>query len=107
MTDITRGEFDLLAKMVSDNRSRMENIDSGGTRGVTGVQVQLAEVVKDVVSLQAEVTAKFEAHAKQHDQDRRERVSGRRWLIVTALTGIGVLGGIVGLLVEVLAKLGH
>lgn len=103
MTDQpTRGEFDLLKQMVVTGQTRLDNIDDHGTRGVTGLQAQMTEVVKDLAELKADVNARFEAHTRQHDQDRRERVTGRRWLIGTGIAGLMAMSAVAGLLVEVL-----
>jgi hypothetical protein len=88
---VTRGEFDLLKSMVESNRARLEGIDQSGTKGVAVVQTQLNEVVRDLVELKAEVDKRFDAHIRQHAQEARDRVTGRRWLIGTSLAALAIV----------------
>jgi hypothetical protein len=107
MSDISRPEFDMLMATVTANQLRMEGIDVHGTRGIGTVQAQLTEVVKDLAELKASGESWQVKHTVEHADEKRERVTGRRWLIGAVLTATGVLGGIVGLLIEVLSKIGH
>ena len=88
---VTRGEFDLLKQIVASNQARLEGIDQAGTRGVGVVQAQLVEVVKDLADLKAEVNSRFDAHARVHDQDTRDRVNSRRWAIGTFLAALAIV----------------
>jgi hypothetical protein len=100
----TRREFDMLA-------SRVESIDRDGTRGVVAVQTQLTDTIKDIAELKLDMhgfktttTAWFSEHAKQHDedvkqrvadreQDRRERTNSKRWIIGMFVAFLAALGG--------------
>jgi hypothetical protein len=99
---VSRGEFELLRQMVTQNQRRLEGIDQGGTKGVAVVQTQLIEVIKDLSTLAAEVDKRFDAHAHLHEQETSERVASRRWAIGTFLTVIAIL---VTLVAQILGKL--
>ena len=49
--------------------------------GVAVLAAQLTEVIKDVSAVQVQL----EAHREEHRQAERDRASGRRWLIATAI----------------------
>ncbi len=105
MDEVSRAEFDMLRQMVTATQGRLENIDDHGTRGITALTAQVTEIVKDVAALQSELTSKFEAHVRLHEQDHRERISGRRWLIGTGFAGIGAMCAVIALLTEVLSRI--
>lgn len=96
MTEVTRGEFDMLKQMVSDQATRLTAIDDHGTRGVGIVQAQLVDVIKDLQDLQTSVNAKFTAHELVHEKEEAQRKTDRRWRIGTALTALGAIGGLYG-----------
>lgn len=87
MTEVTRGEFEMLRQLAADNARRLEAIDVSGTRGVGVVQVQLTDLAKDLASL----ASRMDHHDKEHMQDQRDRAAGRRWM---AGTVIGFLAAI-------------
>ena len=95
--DVSRGEFDLLRQIVAANQARLEGIDLGGTRGVGVVQAQLTDVVKDLVELKSDVSARFDAHQRVHDQDERNRASARRFTVTTTLAILALLLTLIGL----------
>lgn len=105
MTDqaVSRGEFDLLRQIVSATQARVENIDTGGTRGVAVVQTQLIDVVKDLTELKAEVNSRFDAHVRVHAQDQQNRVIGRRWLVGIGVAGLASMSAVITLLLDVLS----
>lgn len=83
MTDpVTRAEFEMLAKQVSEQYRRLEAIDAGGTRGVGVLQLQITDLAKD-----------FAAHEKQHEILEVRRVAGRRWAIALAVAAIAAIDG--------------
>jgi hypothetical protein len=90
---VTRREFDKL-----DNRVTL--MDTNGTRGVLLVQERLADVAKDVTKLDAEMRMKFEEHERQHGQERRDRISGRRWLVSVGIAGLVAMVAVITLLVD-------
>lgn len=73
---VTRGEFAMLAQQVTTNAARMDAIDASGTRGVGVLLQQITDLAKDVHGLEL----KLEQHDREHETDRRDRASGRRWL---------------------------
>jgi hypothetical protein len=110
----TGREFDMLRGEVSANAARLDSIDRLGTRGIGILAAQQAELVKDVADLdrrtvaaigglQADMTARFDAHARQHEEDARARTVGRRWLLTTGVAlvaALGTLGGLIANLLE-------
>jgi hypothetical protein len=92
---VTRREFDKL-------ESRVVQIDTNGTRGVVVVQERLIELAKEVARLDVQVKTKFEQHDRQHEQEKRDRLSARRWLISTGIAGIASFTGVYILLFDLL-----
>lgn len=126
MTDQpTRGEFDMLRQMVGTTQTRLETIDGTGTKGVAVVQAQLVDVVKDLADLKGEVNSRFAevglrfdgmkadvdgqftAHRRVHEQEARDRITGRRWLVGIGLAGLASMSAVITLLVDVLGHLHH
>lgn len=95
MTEVTRGEFDLLHEMVVANQQRIEGISVLGA-----VQVQLTEVAKDLIDLKADVNKRFDAHQLVHEGDQAQRVAARRWQIGTVIAVLALLITIVGLVLH-------
>ncbi len=93
--EVTRGEFDMLRQIVTANQTRIEGIGAIGA-----VQVQLAEVVKDLTELKADVTKRFDDHMRIHQQDQMARVSGRRWQVGTVIAVLVLLVSILGLVIN-------
>ena len=93
MRRASQHELDALA-------ARVNTIDEHGTRGVGVIQAQLTELVKDVGKLEG----RLDAHSVQHQQEARERVTGRRWLIGT---GIAVMGSMAAVLAVLATLAGH
>lgn len=85
-------------------RDELHRLDDHGSRGVGVIQAQLTDLVKDLTELKVNVDTRFDAHQRVHDQDRRERISGRRWFIGTAIAGLTGFAAVIGLLVEVLRQ---
>lgn len=98
MTEVSRGEFDLLKQMVSDQGGRLTAIDDHGTRGVGTVQVQLVDLTKDVVELKTDMNARFAAHEQVHEREAQQRRADRRWRIGMAIAALGSIGGLYGYL---------
>jgi hypothetical protein len=86
----TRREFDLLA-------ARVETMDRDGTRGVVVLHERISELTKDVVRLEAALTA----HERSHQKDAQARASGRRWLITTGIALVVMLSGVIALLLQI------
>ena len=88
MTDLTVGreEFRMLT-------GRVDAIDTGGTRGMGVLAVQVQELAKD-----------FARHEEKHEQERRERAANRKWLFTAAFLAIGAIDGPI---VAILLHQGH
>lgn len=90
---------------VDQLRAELNRLDDHGTRGTQALLVQLTELVKDISEMKSEVNARFESHQKVHDQDHKDRQESRRWAIMAAITFIGVMAAVIGLLVDIAGKL--
>lgn len=99
---VTRGEFDLLKQIVSENQRRIETIDGQGTKGVAVVQAQLLDLTKDVTRLEVEVNKRFDAHDLVHKQESKDRISGRRWIIGMGIAGMSSLAAILAVVLQIL-----
>ena len=99
MTDeaATRREVDIL-------RDQVNRMDSSGTRGVTALQLQMTDLVKDITELRSSVDKRFEKHEKEHVLEKRDRTSARHWAIATSLTVLVAMCTVIGLLLEILAR---
>ncbi len=104
MTEVTRGEFDMLKEMVSISNIRMESIDNHGTRGVAVIQEQVTELIKDLTELKVTSESWQTKHGEEHKTDLRNRITGRRWLIGMGVTGIGAMGGLIALVLQLLSR---
>lgn len=87
---VTRDEFAMLRDTVRTNEARLDGIDRG-TGGVGALAVQIAEVVKDLATLKLDLDSFRKDHAWQHDQETRNRVSTRRWLIGTVIAALACI----------------
>jgi hypothetical protein len=90
MIEVTRGEFDMLARRVDENARRLDSIDSTGTRGVGVLQLQITDLAKD-----------FAAHEKQHEIQESRRAGARRWAWSMAVAGVASMAAALGLLVDI------
>jgi hypothetical protein len=88
-------------------RQRVDQIDSGGTRGVGIIQNQITDLIKEVAELKQETRAWQTTHETQHEKDERDRTTGRRWLVGTGIAGIGCMIAILGLLVQLAQEIHH
>ncbi len=98
MTDITRGEFDMLSRMVSEGSHRIDAIDVSGTRGVGVLQQQITDLAKDV----AGVTVRIDKHEEEHVREARARIVSRRWAVGM---GVAALSAVEGPLAYLIAHL--
>lgn len=71
---VSREEFNLALDRIRASEDRLERIDTGGTRGVAVLAVQVSELTKDVGAVQHQL----EAHRLEHVQESKDRRSGRR-----------------------------
>lgn len=118
----TRREFDMLV-------SRVESIDSNGTRGFVGIQAQLTDAIKDIMevkidmaSFKKDTSEWFAHHVRQHDDDVKARAierkedrersdaerrevresasRNRRWLLMFFVTLLIALGGLYPIIIN-------
>jgi hypothetical protein len=57
-----------------------------------------------LAELKTDVSARFDAHSRQNEQDRKERITHRRWLIGMGIAGLMAMSGVAGLLIELLIR---
>lgn len=88
---MTLREFQLQRDVTAQLAARVEAMDTQGTRGESGAQVQMTELIKDVSELSTSVKTWQAAHEQQHINAETQRQAGRRWLIGTAIAGLGLL----------------
>lgn len=105
MSEITRGEFDLLKDIVTGNQARMDSIDAHGSRGVAVLQEQVTELIKDMVQLKAGMEGWQAAHEVEHQAEKRERMTGRRWLIGIGFAGAASMAGVAAALADIITKI--
>lgn len=96
----TRREGDQLA-------ARVDAIDRNGTRGWQLLTDRVDQQSKAIGSLRDEVSARFREHTRQHDADSLARTVSRRWRIGAAIVAVAAAATVLGLLVAILAQLGH
>lgn len=97
MDDDTRHEFDRVW-------SRLDVMDSQGTRGVNALQIQVGDLIRDVSDLKVETVSWQKDHEKQHQDSQLERKHDRRWLIAGVLIpSILVIISAIGLVITYLS----
>jgi hypothetical protein len=94
---VSRAEFDSLAR-------RVEQMDVAGTRGVSGLSIQLGGLVRDLAELKTDTRLWQGNHEQEHEQEQRDRRSARRWLVGVLIAAVAAVDGPV--LTIVLAR-GH
>lgn len=103
MDDDVRRELDRLTQNDRDLRQAIADLDNHGSRGVLQLQSQVVELIKDV----SEIKVSAEQHKIEHEQDHRDRVTGRRWLVGITVGAILSLGGILVTILAVLLQQQH
>jgi hypothetical protein len=73
-------------------------MDQHGTRGVGAMQQQVIALVATVSRLDSDTRAWQRDHQKEHTDDAKARVAGRRWLIGTCLAGVAVIVTLLGVI---------
>lgn len=105
MAELTAPEPAASRREVDQLREELHRLDDHGSRGVGTLQTQVTELVKDVTELRAEVSGRFTDHLRLHNQEQRDRVSARRWLIGTGIAGLASIAAVIALLVQILKQL--
>jgi hypothetical protein len=88
-------------------RAELHRLDDHGSRGIGSIQTQLTDLVKDVTELKTEVNSRFDSHQRVHDQDKIDRINGRRWLIATIIGAAASIAGLYFMMVQVLQSIHH
>lgn len=83
----TRRELDQL-------RQELIRMDDHGTRGVSVVQSQLTDVIKDVLELKSEVNKRFADHQRLHEREEDQRSANRRWALGFGVAILAAIGGL-------------
>ncbi len=106
---VSRRELDML-KAASDVEhakiwTKIESLDSHGSRGMDGLQIRMDNLIKNVADLKVEV--KSDVSDLQTEMEKRfQAIQDVRWKRIGGWTaGIAAAGGIIGLLVDILGKL--
>lgn len=97
----SRRELDALTSRID---SRIDQIDSEGTRGtlaaVSVVQAQIAELIRDMGKLEG----RLDVHDQRHDREERARVTGRRFVISTMIAVVMMLLALLALVIPLAAR---
>lgn len=101
---VTRRELDLMKASADAEHAEFARqllaLDTGGSRGVIGLQVQMTDQTRELAKLQVsvdelrkDVDRRFDAHLVTHGDEARARVSSRRWLAGIILAAIAAVDG--------------
>ena len=63
--------------------------------------IVVQQKVSDLIQQVGELNGEFVSHEKRHEQNDRERISGRRWIIGTGIAGVASMSAMIALLVDV------
>lgn len=105
MSGMTEPERAASQREVDILRNRIEQIDASGSRGVGVLMTQVGELVKDMADMRAETRTWQGQHERHHEQDARDRIAGRRWLIGVGVAGVASMAAMLGLLVDIAGHL--
>lgn len=86
MDEEIKREFDRLWSVVT-------RMDDQGTRGVIALQIQITELIKDFGEFKLEMNDRMTT-AKQT----------RRWFLAQVVALVGVMGGLIGLIIQARGK---
>ena len=84
-------------------RQRLDQIDDRGTRGVTIIQAQVTDLIKDTADFRDETRGWQRHHEGQHEQDQRDRTIARRWLVGAGIAGLASMATVITMLLDVLS----
>ncbi len=84
---------------------RVDDLDVSGGRVFAVLQSQQTEIVKDLAEWRGEQRTWQVTHESRHDQERRDRVTGRRWLVGTGIAGLAALAGLYAMVEQILVHL--
>lgn len=81
----------------------VETLKSGDAN-VAVLSSQLTSLARDLIDLKGDINQRFSEHERVHEVDKRDRVSGRRWMITTCIAGLAILAGLYGWIALLLNK---
>lgn len=87
-------------------RQRIDYIDANGTRGVGIVSSQVQFLTAGLAELKTSTALWQGHHERQHTEDIRTAVSGRRWLIGTGIAALVMLVAMLTLMLQLAGKVG-
>lgn len=85
---VGREEFDALVRRVEANAATLATS--------AALAVQVAEVIKDVSEVRSDLREHRSEHRQAELEAARARVSGRRWAVGLAFSGLAAVGGLYG-----------
>lgn len=111
----TRRELDLVRQATDLEHAklwaRIDAMDVQGTRGVGVIAVRIDNLIADLAELKSGLAAangaldvRFQAHELQHQADATRRKDGSRWRITAAIAAAATACTVIGLLVDLLAR---
>jgi hypothetical protein len=71
------------------------------------LQSQLTDLIKEVAELRAETRGWQGGHESQHEKDKRDQLTGRRWLIGTCVGILAAMVALIALVFQVLSEIKH
>lgn len=92
---VTRREVDQLRADVSDTKHSIDTLKAENA-AIAVLSTQISIITRDLSELKTDMTNKFTRHEAVHEADEKARSSGRRWLIGTAITSLGIIAGLYG-----------
>jgi hypothetical protein len=92
---VSRREVDQLRGEVTEVRQSVDSLKSGNA-AVAVLGTQISTITRDLSELKSDMVARFTSHEKIHAEDEKARSSGRRWLIGTTITALGIIAGLYG-----------
>ncbi len=112
----TRRELDILRQDAEREHAklwaRIESMDMTGTRGTAALAVRIDNLIGDLSELKtsqaataAAVDVRLQQHQLQHQNDATRRQDGNRWRITAAIAAAATAATIIGLLVDLLARI--
>lgn len=97
MDEDIRRELDQLHQTDRDLRQAISELDNHGSRGVLTLQGQVTDLIKDL----AEVRVSMATHERQHEDERKERRTNRKWIVGTVAASLGGFATVIGFLLDI------
>lgn len=94
---VSREEFHMLRAAVADNAGRIDRTAAVANATGSGIAVlgaQLAEVIKDVGTVTADLETFRRDHLAEHQAERASRANGRRWAVGVAIAAAAAVASL-------------